>query len=88
VPVLTIADAFTEELSRRGITRAEAARLLGVHPDRISRWAVRGDEPAPDTYEVLQRFFNTDRAGLALMLMATREAAWQRRQRPERDLPK
>ena len=54
-PPLTLADALAREIARRNITQAEAARLLGVHSARVSRW-VLGDEPAPDAYDALVTF--------------------------------
>jgi transcriptional regulator with XRE-family HTH domain len=78
---VTIAKALVAEIDRRGITQAQAASELGVHPNRVSRWISRGDVPTPDAYKALQRFLSLDPAAFGLLLMATTEQAYKRRGR-------
>ena len=39
---MTINLALRAELERRGISQGEAAREMGVHPNRLSRWISQG----------------------------------------------
>jgi transcriptional regulator with XRE-family HTH domain len=76
----TIAAALEAELRRRELTQAQAARALGILPNRLGRW-LQGDEPTPDCYGRLQKFLSIDRAELGLLLLATKEKAWSSRRR-------
>jgi len=78
---MTIGEALEAEIRHRGITQAEAAQDLGVHPNRVSRWLSRGDVPTPDAYKALQAFLRVDPAAFGLLLMATTERAHNRRRR-------
>jgi hypothetical protein len=56
----TLAEALGAEIARRAVSQAEAARIMDVHPSRLNRWLLTGDEPTPDAYAAVVEFLHLD----------------------------
>ena len=77
----TVAVALRREITKRGLSQAEAARELDVHPSRLYRWLLDGLTPEPNSYETLMKFLNVDKATFAVMLFESGTAHAKRRGR-------
>jgi transcriptional regulator with XRE-family HTH domain len=77
----TVAVALRREITKRGLSQAEAARELDVHPSRLNRWLLDGLTPEPNSYETLMKFLNVDKATFAVMLFESGAAHAKRRGR-------
>jgi hypothetical protein len=71
--------ALSAEVQRRGITRAEAARLLGTSGANVTRWMNGTQIPSPAQHSALQEFLGVDRPELALLVLTANEELWAQR---------
>lgn len=78
----TLGRALAAEIGRRGITQAEAARLLDTSEANVSRWIRQESSPEPPQHEPLMRFLRVTKVELALLILNSSTEQWERHRRP------
>lgn len=74
LPTMTIAEAIRNEIDRRAISQVEAAALIGVRQQTISRWAIGELLPAPEYLPVLAKFLHVPVADVKQMRAGARRS--------------
>jgi hypothetical protein len=73
----SLGQALSEEIEKRAISRAEAARSLGTSGANVTRWITGLQVPGPPHHHPLQEFLGVDRAELALLILTSDEQLWE-----------
>lgn len=83
---MTLGQALREEIERQGITHWQAAEIIGVSQQNLSKWVLDQYRPRPEHLPYIARFLRRPLREVRQLRANTRASTEDRLSRVERDL--